>query len=83
MADEKKGKGLAAMIIAMKAKKPEEGAEMESEESPGGDDMGLDAAAQELIDAVDAKDTAGVASALRNAFAILESQPHEEGEHIE
>ena len=87
MADDKK-KGLAALIVAMKAKKPEEGEmaegpEMESEESPDGDDMGLEAAAQELIDAVSAQDSAGVASALRNSFAILESSPHEEGEHIE
>ena len=87
MADDKK-KGLAALIVAMKAKKPEEGEmeegpEGESGEEPGGDDMGLEAAAQELIDAVSAQDTAGVASALRNSFAILESSPHEEGEHIE
>lgn len=85
MADDKK-KGLAALIISMKGKKPEgpeDGPEMESEESPDGDDMGLEAAAQELIDAVSAQDSAGVASALRNSFAILESSPHEEGEHIE
>lgn len=85
MADDKK-KGLAALIISMKGKKPEgpaEDPEMGSGESPGGDDMGLEAAAQELIDAVGSQDAAGVASALRNSFSILESAPHEEGEHIE
>ena len=78
-----KDKGIAGLIVAMKAKKPEEGPEVESAEEPGGDDMGLEAAAQELIDAVGAQDPAGVASALKNSFAILESAPHEEGEHIE
>ncbi len=80
MAD--KNKGIAGLILAMKAKPEAEGPEMEeSGEEAGGDDMGLEAAAQELIDAVEAKDAAGVASALRNSFAILESAPHSEGEH--
>jgi hypothetical protein len=81
MAD--KGKGIAGLILAMKAKPEAEGPEVESGEEAGGDEMGLDAAGQELIDAVDAKDAAGVAMALRNAFAILESEPHVEGEHTD
>ena len=80
MAD--KGKGIAGLILAMKAKPEAEGPEVEeSGEEAGGDEMGLDAAGQELIDAVDAKDAGGVAEALRHAFAILDSAPHAEGEH--
>lgn len=82
MADKK---GILAMILAKGKPSDESGEEMpemESVEEMSGDDMGLEAAAQELIDAVGVKDAAGVASALRNAFSILESQPHEEGEHI-
>ncbi len=46
-----------------------------------GVDPGLTAAAFELIKAIEAKDTAGVARALKNAFELCDSQPHEEGPH--
>lgn len=69
-------KPLAALILA-KAHKPEG----EEEGEGKGDEQGLDAAAEDLISAVHGKDTAGVVEALRNAFAILDSEPHEEGEH--
>jgi hypothetical protein len=49
----------------------------------GGSDDGLTQAAQELIEALDQKDADAVASALKNAFMILESQPHSEGENEE
>ena len=81
MAD--KNKGIAGLILAMNAKPEAEGPEVESGEEAGGDEMGLDAAGQELIDAVDAKDAGGVANAFRHAFAILESEPHVEGEHTD
>ena len=68
----KKPKGLAAIILA--GGKPEE-ADAE------GDD--LESAAAELLEAVAQKDAAAVAAALRNAFTILEAEPHEEGEEIE
>lgn len=70
------GKPLAALILA-KAHKPGP----EGEEEGEGDEQGLDAAAEDLISAVHGKDTAGVVEALRNAFSILDSEPHEEGEH--
>lgn len=44
---------------------------------------GIEACAQDLIDAVHAKDTQKVAQVLKDAFELLESQPHEEGPHIE
>lgn len=41
---------------------------------------GLQAAAEELLKAVEGKDTRGIALALENAFYLLESMPHEEVE---
>lgn len=52
--------------------------EMENE---GQGDPGLSACASDLISAIHAKDEAGVASALKAAFELLESQPQEEAEH--
>jgi hypothetical protein len=42
----------------------------------------LESAAHDLIAAVHSKDVKGVCVALRAAFEMLDSQPHEEGEHI-
>jgi hypothetical protein len=42
----------------------------------------LYAAAEELISAVHVKDVDGVATALRSAFTIMESEPHEEDKHV-
>lgn len=41
----------------------------------------LESAAEDLISAVHAKDVKAVASALKAAFEMCESQPHEEGPH--
>ena len=45
------------------------------------DDEGLHACAQDIIECVSSGDKVGLAKALRAAFEILDSQPHEEGEH--
>lgn len=42
----------------------------------------LESAAEDLCHAIDAKDYKAIASALRAAFELLDSQPHEEGPHI-
>jgi len=42
----------------------------------------LEACAEDLIHAVHAKDVHGVVDALRAAFQICDSEPHEEGEHV-
>ncbi len=44
------------------------------------DTYGLDTCAQDLIDAVHSKDATRVAQVLKDAFDILESQPHSEAE---
>ena len=73
----KKGKGIAAMILKMH---PAHKGEEESEEGEG-DEEGLLAASEELINAVKEGNKEAVASALKNAFYICDSMPHEEGEH--
>jgi hypothetical protein len=42
----------------------------------------LETAGQDLIDAVHSKDARAVAAALRAAFEIADSEPHEEGPHL-
>lgn len=41
----------------------------------------LESAAEDLISAVHSKDVKAVASALKAAFEMCDSQPHEEGPH--
>ncbi len=53
------------------------------DEPKDSEDQGLMACAQDLIDAVHAKDAKRVASALKAAFEIADSEPHVEGEHLD
>lgn len=53
-------------------RKPDEEAEYDS----------MHSAAEDLISAVHSKNVSAVAEALRAAFEMMESQPHEEGEHV-
>lgn len=80
----KNDSGIAGMLIAKR--KPDGAgmsspspAETETEESKDSD--GIDSAASDLIVAVHARDSKAVAAALRAAFEICDSEPHEEGEH--
>jgi hypothetical protein len=49
-----------------------------SQEEEQDSDEGLHACAEDLMRAIAAKDPAGIASALKAAFAICDSEPHEE-----
>lgn len=73
-----KPKTVAGVIVSKR--KPDGGQET-SDETPGLDG-GLQAAAQDLIDAVHAKDAERTASAIRAAFEILDAEPHVEGPHL-
>jgi hypothetical protein len=53
------------------------------EENQDDGDAGLMSAAQDLITAVQAGDQKGAAQALRAAFQILDSEPHDEGDHFD
>lgn len=46
------------------------------------DDSGLEACAQDLHEAIKSNDIRKIASALKAAFEICDSEPHEEGEHV-
>ncbi len=64
--------------IIMKTRTPDATTEPEvGDES----DHAIEAAASDLIDAVHSKDIKRTADAIKAAFEICESQPHEEGEH--
>ena len=53
----------------------------DDDESEPNKDEPLEACAEDLIRCVASSDKAGVAKALRAAFDILDSEPHEEGPH--
>lgn len=74
-----KPKAVAGVIISRR--KPD-GATQSEESMEGETDQGLMSAAEDLIRAIHAKDGQAVTDALQAAFEIMESQPHEEGEHI-
>lgn len=59
--------------MTMEVRKPDE-----PEKAQDDPEAGLRAAAMDLIKAVNAQDEHGVMSALRAAFQIMESQPHDE-----
>lgn len=68
---------MSSVIIARRTK---DGIKDEHEE--GEHESGLMSAAEDLIKAVHSKDIKAVASALKSAFEISDSEPHVEGEHI-
>ncbi len=57
--------------------------EMDGMEMPDDGSAGIEACAQDLIDAVHAKDVQKVAQVLKDAFDMLQSQPPEELSPIE
>lgn len=63
--------------ISMTYRKPDEG------KAPEAADEGLEMVAEDMMKAHAAGDKKALAAALRSAFMILESQPHEEAEHSE
>jgi hypothetical protein len=52
-----------------------------TEENQDTGSEGMHSAAQDLLSAIESKDTKAIASALKAAFDIADSQPHEEGAH--
>jgi hypothetical protein len=60
--------------VAVEYRKPDE-----SSEDQG--DHAMEAAAQDILRAVESKDYKHLAMAIRSAFEILDSEVHEEGPH--
>lgn len=74
---QKDKKTIAGLIIAKR--KPDGGhEEFTSEDS---DSDGLEMACQEMMKAFKADDSKAFSAALRSAFEILDSEPHEEYDH--
>jgi hypothetical protein len=69
-------------IILGKMKPKHDGAHMAEEQAEEHPDDSLLACAEDLLHAIEAKDAAGVADALKAFFHICDAMPHEEGEHI-
>lgn len=63
----------ASAPVDVERREPDDGAEFDS----------LESAAEDLISAIHSKDIKAVASALRAAFDLMESEPHTEGPHEE
>lgn len=73
----RKDGGIAGLIIKQRnPDKPNESEDLDKEYS-------LEDCAEDIINAVHAKDKSALASALREAFQKADSEPHVEGEHIE
>ena len=71
-------KGSASII--MKTREPDEKTE-ESGEDQDDHSAAIESCAAALISAIHAHDIKGAAEAIQDAFTILDSLPHEEGEH--
>ncbi len=71
-----KDKSVAGLII--KTRTPDEKPE-DAQEDPASE---IHECSQALIHAVHAQDVKAVSQAIKDAFDILDSMPHEEGEHI-
>ena len=65
--------------LTISMRKPDGGSE--ELHSAGEEDSGLDSCSEDLIKAMHAKDTKAVSAALKAAFEILDSQPHDEYDH--
>lgn len=72
-----KPRAVAGVIISHRKPDGQKG----DERAEGEEDQGILSAAEDLIRAIHSKDAQSVASALRAAFEICDSQPHEEGPH--
>lgn len=72
----------AAVALIIGKIKPKHGPAPKEPVGSDGDEALL-ACAEDLIDAVKAGDSKGVAHALKAAFDIADAMPHHEGEHLE
>jgi hypothetical protein len=61
--------------ISTEVRKPDQSPEDNEE------DQGLMACAEDLINAVHSRDKKATAEALKAAFELMDSEPHNEGEH--
>ena len=74
-----KNKNVAGLIISHR--KPD--GDIQEQHSEGNEDSALESAAEDIIQAMTAKDAKSLAAAIRAAFEILDSEPHVEGPHTQ
>jgi hypothetical protein len=75
-------KQVAGLIMAKRnpdGSKTETGNEQDNQDDSG---SSMHSAASDLIKAIESKDISAVAAALKAAFQIADSEPHDEGEHL-
>lgn len=53
------------------------------DQEPSGEEAGLEACANDILQAIESKDAKRLASAIKSAFELCDSYPHEEGPHVE
>lgn len=70
---------VAGLIIKKRA--PDEPSESEVPKDDEDHSAAIHSCAHDLLKAFEAKDIKGIAEALADAFSILDSKPHDEGEH--
>lgn len=68
--------------VIMRVRSPD-GISSEQSSEDSNSDEGLMMAAEDICKGVESKDYKRIAAAFRAAFEILDSQPHEEGPHLE
>jgi len=75
----KRKDGTATGGILVKNRAPDEHKE-EDKDDPS---AAHEACAKALLTAINSSDIKGIADALYDAFTLMDSEPHEEGEHVE
>lgn len=74
-------KHASAILASIKPDKGEMSEDMPEHED--GDMAGLEACAQDMMDAIIKRDSKALAMAMKDMFDMLDSMPHEEGPHTE
>lgn len=67
--------------LIVETRKPDADKPQDNKDDKGSRDAAIKSCADRLIQGIHNNDSNMVASAIRDAFDILESMPHEEGEH--
>jgi hypothetical protein len=65
--------------LSVEYRKPDENAQLDEDDASR--DHGLEACAEDLIRGIELKDKKHVLAAIKSIFEILDSMPHDEGEH--
>lgn len=74
----RKQTGIAGPLTEYRKPDPEGEGHHDKEDN---DNEGLHACARDIISCIESKDEAGLAAALKSAFELCDSEPHEEGPH--